>query len=247
VDALMRIVAWRPPANVAVSWCGIDEMIEGLQLPAEPPAAIPLVQTGANDQTLAGLEQALLTHPSLESCAVMMRKDRTGAERTVCYVVFKRSEHATVSDLRRFVKSKVGGGRRVPSTFVTLEALPRQSGGSGASDTSDGRDGRGGGVGSGAVDYDSLPDPFGVADTFVAPRTETESTIAESWIEALGVPRVSIHDNFFDIGGHSLLAVRVVTRLDRQLGVRLSQAIMVLQTLEQIAAECDRQRVKGSK
>jgi hypothetical protein len=67
--------------------------------------------------------------------------------------------------------------------------------------------------------------------------------IAEIWKDVLGIGRVSVYDNFFDAGGHSLLAVRVVTRIDKKLGVRLNQAIMVLQTLEQIAAECDKRRV----
>ena len=55
---------------------------------------------------------------------------------------------------------------------------------------------------------------------------------------ARGIERIGIHDNFFDIGGHSLLAVRVITKLDKRIGIRLNQANMVLQTLEQLAAEC---------
>jgi acyl carrier protein len=86
----------------------------------------------------------------------------------------------------------------------------------------------------------------GAADDHVAPRTETEKVIAEIWKEVLGIGRVSVYDNFFDAGGHSLLAVRVVTRIDKKLGVRLNQAIMVLQTLEQIAAECDKRRGPSS-
>jgi hypothetical protein len=176
----------------------------------------------APDPVAAEIEAALASHPALEGCAALIRKDRTGTGRVVCYVVFRRGQHATVSDLRRYVKSRGDGSRRAPSNFITLERLPR--------------------AGDGAVDYDALPDPFGVGDDHVAPRTPTEATIAEAWKETLGLPRVSVHDNFFDIGGHSLLAVRVVTKLDKLLGVRLSQAIMVLRTLEQIAAECDRQR-----
>jgi hypothetical protein len=205
-------------------------MIAGLQLPATPAVAVvQQVSTGANDPALAELEKILLEHSALSAAAVMIRKDRTSSERTVCYVVFSPGEHATVSDLRRFVKSRLGGGRRAPSNFIPLEALPARSVDGGAA------------AAAAPVDYDGLPDPFGVADSFVAPRTPTETALAHAWIDALGVPRVSVHDNFFDIGGHSLLAVRVVTRIDKLLGVRLSQALMVLQTLEQIAAECDRQ------
>jgi surfactin family lipopeptide synthetase A/lichenysin synthetase A len=67
-----------------------------------------------------------------------------------------------------------------------------------------------------------------------------QKAVAAIWREVLGVERVGLHDNFFDIGGHSLLGVRVISRIEKQLGVRLNQAIMVLQTLEQIAQECER-------
>ena len=74
----------------------------------------------------------------------------------------------------------------------------------------------------------------------MAPRSETEKTIAKTWQEVLGIDRVGLHDNFFDVGGHSLLAMRVIVRTEKKLGVRLNNAIMVLQTLEQVAAECDK-------
>ena len=124
-----------------------------------------------------------------------------------------------MSELRRFLKSRLPENM-VPTSYVTLDELPL--------------------VADGTVDRGALPDPFGAADDFVAPRTEMERTIAGIWCETLGVKQVSVHDNFFDVGGHSLLAVRVVTRLDKKTGVRLNQAVMVLQTLEQIAAECER-------
>jgi acyl carrier protein len=85
-----------------------------------------------------------------------------------------------------------------------------------------------------------LHDPFGLADDHIAPRTETEKAIAAIWRDALGLERVGVRDNFFDLGGHSLLAVRAIVRLEKAIGARLNQAIMVLQTLEQIAAEIDR-------
>jgi acyl carrier protein len=108
----------------------------------------------------------------------------------------------------------------VPQNIVELDALPVDA--------------------NGAVDRARLHDPFGVADDYVAPRTETEKIIAKTWQEVLGIDRVSLHDNFFDVGGHSLLAMRVIVRTEKKLGVRLNNAIMVLQTLEQVAAECEK-------
>lgn len=167
------------------------------------------------------IEAVLATHEVVSQSVVLQRLNRPGELKLVAYVVFAAGESATVSDLRRFLKSRLPE-HMVPSTFVEQDGLPRRA--------------------DGSVDRDALPDPFGAADDYVAPRTDTERMIAEIWKDVLGIARVSVYDNFFDAGGHSLLAVRVVTRIDKLTGVRLNQAVMVLQTLEQIAAECDKRR-----
>src|SRR6185436_13001510 len=143
-----------------------------------------------------------------------------GETALVGYVVFEPGEQATGSDLRRFLKARMP--EHVVRTFIDLEALPRTP--------------------DGAVDRAALPDPFATVDNYVAPRSDTEKEIAEIWKEVLGVSRVSVYDNFFDAGGHSLLAVRVVVKIDKKLGIRLNQGMMVLQTLEQIASEVDRRK-----
>jgi hypothetical protein len=171
------------------------------------------------------IEAVLATHEAVSQCVVLQRLNRPGELKLVAYVVFAPGESATVSDLRRFLKSRLPE-QLVPSTFVDLDELPLH--------------------GDGTVDRNALPDPFGAADDYVAPRTEMETMIAEIWKDVLGIGRVSVYDNFFDAGGHSLLAVRVVTRIDKKVGVRLNQAVMVLQTLEQIAAECDKRRGGGA-
>jgi nonribosomal peptide synthetase DhbF len=63
--------------------------------------------------------------------------------------------------------------------------------------------------------------------------------MAEIWQEVLGVPRVSIFDNFFDLGGHSLLSARVVYHVEKQLSKRLGVGELILQNLAQVAARCD--------
>jgi acyl carrier protein len=77
------------------------------------------------------------------------------------------------------------------------------------------------------------------------PRTSTERLVAEAWREALGLERVSVQDNFFDLGGHSLLSMRVLARLERSLGLRLNPRDMIFQTLEQFAAMCEERLGKG--
>jgi acyl carrier protein len=107
----------------------------------------------------------------------------------------------------------------VPQTFVELEALPRSA--------------------AGAIDRTRLPNPFAAEEAAIAPRSEMERTIAALWQELLGVERIGVHDNFFDIGGHSLLSVRLISRLDKKIGVRLQHEHVVVNTLEQLAAKCE--------
>jgi acyl transferase domain-containing protein len=169
----------------------------------------------------ADSEARLELHPAVTRAVVLERFDRPGNRHLVAYLVPRPGESPTVSELRRFAKQGLPQSS-VPGTIIMLESLP---------------------VGSdGAVDSVALHDPFGLADDYIAPRTPTEEAIAGIWKEALGIEKVSVRDNFFDIGGHSLLAVRAIVRIDRTIGVKLNQAIMVMQTLEQIAAEVDRQR-----
>jgi acyl transferase domain-containing protein len=221
IEALLRVVAHRAPANVTVTWQHPSAIIRELRERARPAAAAAEARVAPEVTPVADVEAALIEHEAVAGCAALRRVDGAGTERVVAYVVFEPERQATVSELRGFVRSRVEASL-VPAVFITLDRLPRDAGGE--------------------IDRASLPDPYGATEETVQPRTETERAIAEVWKNVLGIESVSVRDNFFDIGGHSLLAVRVVTRLDRTLGVRLSQAAMVLQTLEQLAAECDRQR-----
>ena len=63
--------------------------------------------------------------------------------------------------------------------------------------------------------------------------------MAGLWKEALGVERVSVHDNFFDLGGHSLLSIRVLSRLEKATGLHFDPRDLIFQSLGQLAATCD--------
>ena len=217
-EVFRRVLAANVAPQVLVSPEPLLAMVERMRTPATPAAAQdePATVPGV---ALEEIEAVLATHEAVRQAVVLARRDRPGNVRLVAYVVNDPEHHVTVSELRRFLKSRLPENM-VPTTYVTLDELPLEA--------------------DGVVDRAALPDPFGAADDFVAPRTEMERTLAEIWCDVLGVKQVGVHDNFFDVGGHSLLAVRVVTRLDKKTGVRLNQAVMVLQTLEQIAAECER-------
>ena len=71
------------------------------------------------------------------------------------------------------------------------------------------------------------------------PRTRVEEIVTEIWAEALGVAQVGVHDNCYDLGGHSLLSIRVINQIEKRLGIRLSPSALILQTVGQVAACCE--------
>jgi hypothetical protein len=71
----------------------------------------------------------------------------------------------------------------------------------------------------------------------MAPRTEAEKLLAGLWREALALPQVGRRDNFFDLGGHSLVCLQVVAQIEKRTGRKLSPRVLLLNTLEQVAAQ----------
>ena len=223
LDAFDRILAANGSSQFFVAPQDLTVLLDKLRSPATTSKKANV--ESAPSVATAEIEAVLSLHPAVRSAVVLQRRDRPGNIRLVAYVVQDPDAHVTVSELRRYLRGKLPA-HMVPSSYVPLDSFPVAS--------------------DGSVDRSALPDPFGAEDDYVAPRTETEKLVAEVWRDVLGVERVSVYDNFFDIGGHSLLAVRVVTKIDKKIGVRLNQAIMVLQTLEQISAECDKRLVAGA-
>ncbi len=167
---------------------------------------------------LVPLEAALMQHPAIREAAALAHHDRAG-ERIIAFVAPDPACGATATELRRHVRGLVAP-ELVPASFVEVSALPR--------------------LADGQVDRAALPNPFARADEHAAPETATEILLARVWSELLGLDRIGVHDNFLDIGGHSLLGVRALLRIERETGVRLHPNTLTLQTLRQIAAEIDR-------
>ena len=114
----------------------------------------------------------------------------------------------------------------VPSFFMKLDQIPRTL--------------------NGKIDRRALPNAFKGGSHEIermAPTTATERSIAEIWKKALSITSVSAEDNFFDIGGHSLLSMRVLAEMERTLGRRPSPRAMFMENLKQIAEWCDRRSV----
>jgi amino acid adenylation domain-containing protein len=150
------------------------------------------------------IELALLDSAVIKEAVVVAREDQADEKRLVAYVVPKRESVATVSELRRVLRTTLPE-YMMPSAFVFMDALPLTP--------------------NGKVDRLALPAPDqgrpDLEGTLVAPRTLVEEVVAGVWAEVLGVQRIGVHDNFLDLGGHSLLATRIMSRICQAFRVEL--------------------------
>lgn len=150
------------------------------------------------------IEIALLKCEDVAECVVVAREDQPGDRRLVAYVVARDREKATASELRAFLKSRLPE-YMTPSGFVFLDHLPLTP--------------------NGKVDRRALPAPDHSRPdgdkVFAAPRNQVEETLAQIWSTVLGVDRVGVHDNFFDLGGDSILSIQIIARAS-QAGLSLS-------------------------
>ena len=142
------------------------------------------------------IEAALRECPSIKEAVVVARNNDSGDERLVAYLVPTVQPGPKVGELRRFLNEKLPD-YMIPHDFVTLEAIP-------LTDTR-------------KVDRKALPDPGTsrpeLTTPYVAPRTPIEKELAKIWAEVLSTDEVGIHDDFFDLGGHSLSATRIISRV----------------------------------
>jgi amino acid adenylation domain-containing protein len=164
---------------------------------------------------LGEIDATLDEHPAVQQSAVVVRQDARGDKHLVAYVAVPEAA-ATAEDLRSFLSGKLPA-YMVPSTFVLLPALPLSA--------------------HGKVDRRALPDPGLLEERdLTAPRNPTEELLASLWSEVLGVERIGVHENFFAVGGHSLRAVQLVSRLRQAFGVDLGvHALFSSPTIAELA------------
>jgi amino acid adenylation domain-containing protein len=173
---------------------------------------------------LGEIEVALAALPAVARAAVVVRQDGPDRTRLVGYVVPTATATAaapapapSAGELRDALAASLPD-HMVPSAFVVLDALPLTS--------------------SGKLDRRALPAPEApAADTYLAPRNDTERIVAGTWADVLGVDRVGVEDNFFALGGDSILSMRVISRLRDALAVDLSpRAVFSNPTVAGLAA-----------
>jgi len=165
------------------------------------------------------IEAALIALPAVRHAAVVGRELGPGEVRLVAYLVFQEGEALTSSEIRRHLRGSLPA-YMIPSLVVTLDALPRTP--------------------NGKLDRDKLPDPFREATTggagFVAPAPGAEENMARLWCDILHIDRVGADDNFFEIGGHSLLALRVAAAVENRFGQKADPRLLFFRTLRQFTA-----------
>lgn len=150
------------------------------------------------------IEHVLREHPSLSQAVVTARQRTAGDVQLVGYVVMKLNAAFDATELRGHLVGRLPD-YMIPSAFVALDALPTTS--------------------SGKIDRKSLPDPdwgnLPSRTEYVAPKTSLEQQVAGIWAELLNIEKVGTQDNFFDLGGNSLLALRLAARVRKDIGVEV--------------------------
>lgn len=151
------------------------------------------------------IEAVLEQYPFVQDAVVVVRESVDGDSRLVAYVVPQRGYAPASGELRDFLRQAVPT-YMIPTAFVLLSELPLTL--------------------NGKVDRAALPTPETIRSEGdrpgVAARTDVERAIAAIWREVLQIEQVGVRDNFFDLGGHSLLLLRVQVRLGEELGRRIA-------------------------
>jgi amino acid adenylation domain-containing protein len=141
------------------------------------------------------IERALLEHPQVKEACVTAWEHEDGEKYLAAYVVARNGCQPAVDKLRRFIGEKLPDYMQ-PAVFTFMESLP---------------------LNNGKVMRASLPKPDAkrpeLSESYAAPQNEIECALAEIWSQILSLDQVGIHDDFFDLGGHSLAATRVVSRI----------------------------------
>ena len=176
---------------------------------------------------LGEIEATLTQHPEVREAVVVVREDSTGDKCLVAYLVTK--EEVAVSVLLTFLKTKLPS-YMVPSAFVFLETIPLTP--------------------NGKINRRALPDPDSSSfssSTKIAPRTPTEELLAAIWAEVLGLEKMGIEDNFFEIGGHSLKAMQAIARIGDTFSIELPlKKLFQLPTIAELSLEIEKARNEGA-
>ena len=150
---------------------------------------------------LGEIEATLVQHQDVRQAVVLAREDRLEDKRLIAYIVSELNHKSTSRELRGFLKTKLPDFM-IPSYFIFLDALPLTP--------------------NGKVDRKALPAPDSISchpeRDFIAPRDNIELQLVQIWEEILNVRPIGVTESFFDIGGHSLLVMRLISQIKSKFG-----------------------------
>lgn len=172
---------------------------------------------------LGEIEAALLSHAAVNAACVMVREDVPGDRYLASYYIAESGHDVSNKELREYLRNLLPA-HMVPGRWLQMDRLPLTP--------------------NGKVDRRALPAPPAQLDATEqnALQTEMQKHVAQVWESALGVHGVGVHDNFYDLGGHSLLSMQVIQALEARTGVRMQPTALVSQSLGQIAAFYERNK-----
>ncbi|HKH44245.1 MAG TPA: amino acid adenylation domain-containing protein, partial [Thermoanaerobaculia bacterium] len=201
---------------------------------------------------LGEIEEALAEHPEVREAVVTAREDRPGDVRLVGYVTSAAEPGPAPQALAAFLAERLPG-YMVPAAWVLLDRLPLTTNGKldrAALPAPSGKVDRAAPPApSGKLDRAALPAPAerGEGGAYVAPRSPVEQVLAGIWEEVLGLQRVGMEDDFFALGGHSLIAAQVTSRVLQAFSVELSLRVLFERpTVAAMAAEVEGLRGSGA-
>ncbi|MBU7581849.1 MAG: amino acid adenylation domain-containing protein [Nostoc sp. TH1S01] len=185
---------------------------------------------------LGEIETILTQHEDVQVSCVIVREDNPGDKRLVAYIVAKTGNLSStnnselISQLRKYLKENLQE-YMVPSAFVLLEKLPLTP--------------------NGKIDRRALPIPdhtdSNIGTTYIAPRTPVEEQLAKIWAKLLKVKQVGIEDNFFDLGGHSLLLTQLIFQIRQTWKIELPlSSLFAMPTIAALAQSIETAQKTGS-
>jgi amino acid adenylation domain-containing protein len=171
---------------------------------------------------LGEIESLLLQHPSVNEAVVILYQTESN-QSLIAYVT--GIDHDFSSDLKKYLKSSLPD-YMIPAQIVVLEKLPLTP--------------------NGKIDRKALPAPnVGVAGLYAAPRNEVEAQLSQLWSAVLERQEISIHDNFFDLGGHSLLVIKLLNLMQEMFGQKLTlSSLFQNPTIAQLAEQLGHKEVQ---
>ena len=174
---------------------------------------------------LGEIEAVLASHPTVAQAAVIPREDTPGLHRLVGYVV-PAGDAAEPAELRRFLADRLPD-YMVPPAYVTLERIPRNT--------------------NGKLDKAALPAPDRTAVAGRAPRDGREKVLCGLFADLLGLAEIGVDDDFFSLGGHSLLVAKLIVRVREEFGVTIGiRTVFEAPTVAKLAAALGRDTADGA-